>query len=315
MTARHSIKAAARLAGISPYLIRAWEKRYNAVTPERTKTNRRLYSDEDIERLSLLFGATQKGESIGLIASLSTEELRQIAGEKEIGEGSSLDVSSHNRLDEEQVVNRCLELTEDLDRMGLYKTLLESETRFSKTVLLEQIILPFMHKVGDLWEDGSLKVVHEHLASAVVRSFLGELLISQKAPENGPAIVGTTPAGQEHEFGALIAVLSALIDGWRGIFLGSDLPAEEIAFGADKYKARVIALSLVFPGDDPHLRIELHKLRRMLGEDTIIIAGGRTAANYRTVLDDINAITVTSMAEYRKTLRELRNSNGILVKP
>jgi methanogenic corrinoid protein MtbC1 len=171
-----------------------------------------------------------------------------------------------------------------------------------------------MHKIGDLWESGEIKVVHEHLASAVVRSILGELLISQKPPKNGPAIIGTTPVGHDHEFGSIIAVISAISEGWRGIYLGSDLPAEEIAFGTEKYGAGVIALSLVYPGDDPHLRIELHKLRRMVGDDTIIIAGGRTAANYANVLDDIKAIRVSSMADYRKTLREIRDSAKILNK-
>ncbi|UCC80901.1 MAG: MerR family transcriptional regulator [Candidatus Zixiibacteriota bacterium] len=311
MTARHTIKAVSKKTGISPHLIRAWERRYNAVTPERTKTNRRLYSDEDIERLTLLYTATRKGESIGQVAALSTAELKEITGENGTRIDNTYDDKSRQRFGEDQVINRCLELTEDLDRTGLYKILLEAESRFSKPVLLENIIIPFMHKIGDLWENGSLKVVHEHLASAVVRSFLGEILISQKQPESGPAVIGTTPVGHDHEFGAIIAILSAISEGWRGVYLGSDLPAEEIAFGTEKYKAAVIALSLVYPADDPHLHMELHKLRRMVGDDTIIIAGGKSINNYRTALQEIKAISVGSMIEFRKTLREIRESTAI----
>ncbi|UCE67033.1 MAG: MerR family transcriptional regulator [Candidatus Zixiibacteriota bacterium] len=312
MTAKHSIKAAAKLTGVPPYLIRAWERRYKAVIPERTSTNRRLYSDQDIERLILLYKATLKGESIGQVAGLSIAELRELNGENGIWNDNRYNEGNSNRFGEDKIISKYVELTEDLDRTGLYKILLESETRFSKNVLLEKIIIPFMHKVGDLWEDGSLKVVHEHLASAVVRSFLGELLISQKPPESGPSIIGTTPVGQNHEFGAVISILSAISEGWRGIYLGSNLPAEEIAFGAEKYRARVIALSLVHPADDPHLHMELHKLRRMVGDDATIIAGGRSADNYGTALRDIKAIIAGNMAEYRKTLREIRESADVL---
>lgn len=312
MTARHTIKAVSKQTGISPHLIRAWERRYNAVTPERTSTNRRLYSDDDIERLSLLYIATQKGESIGQVAPLPTEQLRQIAGDMEERDSGLINGENLGRLAEKDIINKSVELTEDLDRAGLYRILLESEARFSKPVLLEKIVIPFMHKIGDLWEDGTLKVVHEHLASAVVRSFLGELLLSQNPPENGPAIIGTTPAGHDHEFGAIIAVISAISEGWRGIYLGSDLPADEIAYGAQKYGAGVIALSLVYPADDPRIQLELHRLRRLVGDETIIIAGGKSVDNYRDSLREIDAIRVGSMAEYRKTLRDIRDSAGIL---
>ena len=308
MTARHTIKAVSNKTGISPHLIRAWERRYNAVIPERTDTNRRLYSDDDIERLSLLYAATQKGESIGQVASLPTDQLKIIAGD--LGQsGNGLNIGEKSgRPAEIEIINRCVELTGDLDRAGLYKILLKSEAGFSKPVLLENVIIPFMHKIGDLWEDGTLKVVHEHLASAVVRSFLGELLISQKIPESGPSIIGTTPTGHDHEFGAIIAVLSALSEGWRGIYLGSDLPSEEIAFGAEKYGANVIALSLIYPNDNAGLQLELHRLRRMIGENVTIIAGGKSVDNYATVLRETNAIKVASMAEYRQLLRDIRDT-------
>ena len=74
-----AIKVVARRTGLSAHVIRIWEKRYGAVEPERTDTNRRLYSDEQIERLSLLRDITQAGHSIGHVAKLPTEKLRQLA--------------------------------------------------------------------------------------------------------------------------------------------------------------------------------------------------------------------------------------------
>jgi DNA-binding transcriptional MerR regulator len=79
--AHQAIKVVARRTGLSAHVIRIWEKRYGAVEPERTGTNRRLYSDEQIERLSLLRDITQAGHSIGHVAKLPTEKLRQLAKE------------------------------------------------------------------------------------------------------------------------------------------------------------------------------------------------------------------------------------------
>src|SRR5205814_6101 len=79
MSSHHSIQSVARRTGLSAHVIRVWEKRYGAVKPSRTGTNRRLYSDEEIERLQLLRLATEAGHSIGNIAALDLEKLKQIA--------------------------------------------------------------------------------------------------------------------------------------------------------------------------------------------------------------------------------------------
>src|SRR6059058_1635279 len=80
--ARHAIKSVVRRTGLSAHVIRIWEKRYQAVQPERTGTNRRLYSDEQIERLNLLRAITRAGHSIGPIAKLPIEKLRKLAAEQ-----------------------------------------------------------------------------------------------------------------------------------------------------------------------------------------------------------------------------------------
>jgi DNA-binding transcriptional MerR regulator/methylmalonyl-CoA mutase cobalamin-binding subunit len=308
MKARHSIKAVARKTGISPYLLRAWERRYKAVNPDRTSTNRRLYSDEDIERLSLLYRATLNGESIGQVAGLPTAKLREIIGDAPAAEMGKIDESPDVTLSERETLDRILEFTASLDRNGLYRALLGAETRFSKNVLINDIVIPFLQRTGDKWQDGSLRVVHEHLASAVIRSFLGELLISYKPSESAPSLVSTTLRGQHHEFGAIISALTALFEGWKGTYLGPDLPADEIAHAAIRHRASAIALSLVYPSDDPHVKVELKKLRRLSGDDITILAGGRSVESYVAPLAEVGAVVVKSMVEFRDALRDIRDA-------
>ena len=78
---KDTIQKAALLAGLTPHVIRAWERRYAALTPERSPSNRRLYTEEDIEKLLLLRKAVQSGHRIGQIAGLPLEELRGLVGE------------------------------------------------------------------------------------------------------------------------------------------------------------------------------------------------------------------------------------------
>ena len=84
VAAHHSIKTASRMTGLSAHLIRIWEKRYGAVAPKRTATNRRLYSDDEIERLNLLRLATAAGHSIGNIAKLPLARLKSLVAKAEL---------------------------------------------------------------------------------------------------------------------------------------------------------------------------------------------------------------------------------------
>ena len=76
----HTIQSVAEKTGLTPDVIRIWERRYSVVSPERTPSNQRLYTDDDIERLNLLRRVTEQGRRISAIAALSTDELREIAG-------------------------------------------------------------------------------------------------------------------------------------------------------------------------------------------------------------------------------------------
>ena len=80
---RHPIRVVARRTGLTPAVLRAWEKRYGVVDPTRTEGGQRLYSDEDVRRLSLLRQAVEEGRSISQVVELTTEELQGLVMEVE----------------------------------------------------------------------------------------------------------------------------------------------------------------------------------------------------------------------------------------
>jgi DNA-binding transcriptional MerR regulator/methylmalonyl-CoA mutase cobalamin-binding subunit len=305
---KYPIKVVSQMTGLSVFVIRAWEKRYSVVTPSRTETNRRLYSEEDIEKLTLLSEAVQQGHNIGGIAQLSIGELRTIVQRtpaKKIVLNKSLQETS---LDIDSLINECIEVIKVYDGKTLETTLLRASSKMSQPQLIEEFLIPLVYKVGDLWHDGTIRVANEHLASAVIRSFLTNLIEQHIAGENAPIIISATPRGQDHELGALIAGVVAASSGWKVIYLGPNLPVEEIAAVTDHINAKVVALSIVYPNDDPQLRRDLQNLKRMQPDNVVIIAGGRAADGYLDVLNDIGAIVVKDTKQLRLELEAIRRN-------
>ena len=304
---RYSIKLVARRTGLSAHAIRIWEKRYNAVLPARTETNRRLYSDADMERLLLLHKATLDGHAIGQIAKLPTEQLRQLFHTAEATPSvKSVQTNKTVPTSSAAILENCLQFVKQLDPERLQRALEDAEVALSRPRFIEQLIAPLLQKIGELWRDGTLRVIHEHMATAVTRSFLGNVRSAYDVPETAPGVVTTTPVGQLHELGALMASATASAEGWRVTYLGPNLPAEEIAAAARQNQARAVALSIVYPTDDPRLEPELQKLRRLLPGDVALLIGGRAAVNYRTTLEMLGVQLIKDMASFSAILEALR---------
>ena len=304
---RYSIKLVARRTGLSAHAIRVWEKRYNAVLPARTETNRRLYSDADMERLLLLHKATLDGHAIGQIAKLPTEQLRQLFHTAEATPSvTAVQMNKTAPTSSAAILENCLQFVKQLDPERLQRALEDAEVALSRPRFIEQLIAPLLQKIGELWRDGTLRVIHEHMATAVTRSFLGNVRSAYDVPETAPGVVTTTPVGQLHELGALMASATASAEGWRVTYLGPNLPAEEIAAAARQNQARAVALSIVYPTDDPRLEPELQKLRRLLPGDVALLIGGRAAVNYRTTLEMLGVQLIKDMASFSAILEALR---------
>jgi methylmalonyl-CoA mutase cobalamin-binding domain/chain len=167
--------------------------------------------------------------------------------------------------------------------------------------------VPLMHSIGDLWQKGELRPIHEHMASAVVRSFLGNMRGAYHLSATAPHLIVTTPARQLHELGALIVAATAASEGWQVTYLGPDLPPEEIAAAAVQKGARAVAISIVYPPDDVMLTDVLKRLRRLLPSTTELLAGGRASKAYIPILDEIGAVHVESLSALRQELEILRS--------
>lgn len=300
----HPIQVVAYRTGLTQHAIRAWERRYRAVVPARTSTNRRLYSDDDILRLRLLQRAKRTGRSVGQIAHLPTDRLRELIEESTQTRAGAASQSAGGLLEE------AVEAIRTMNGEQLDDVLAEAALTFSQALVIEEVVAPLVREIGERWRTGELRVAHEHLASGAIRGFLTRIRSSVRPAEQAPCIVVATPAGQWHELGALMAATMAAIDGWRVIYLGANLPAEDIAAAAQAVDARIVAVSIVYPLDDPQLATELQRLRRLLRNDVSVIAGGRGADAYRSALHEVGAMVFGEFAGYRKSLAKASASTS-----
>ena len=315
--ARHPMRIVSRRTGLKPDLLRAWERRYGAVQPGRSETGRRLYSDADIERLRLLRRAVEAGRGIRLVASLSDSDLRSMIRqdqEASLEPGTRpyramRDQPALAKVTElESLEAECLEAILDLDDRRLLGSLQQAAVGLSHRDLVERLLVPFMRQVGELWKDGTLRPMHEHLATVVFRAFIANLRTGEGPNTGSPHLLVTTPTQQLHELGALVVAACAATEGWRTTFLGANLPAEEIAAGARHKGSRAVSLSITYPPDDPLLHHELGRLRGLLGDEVEILVGGQAAAGYRTTLDRIGATPLDTLDDLRRHLRVLRGA-------
>ena len=300
----YSIQAAAEKTGLSAHVIRVWERRYGAVTPQRTESGRRLYSEGEVARLDLLRRLTLDGHGIGHVARLPQETLQSL-----MAAGSVPRVPAEAQTaPEEGWLADALKAVRALDEMALDAVFERGELALGAQGVLRRLIAPLAKEIGERWRDGDITAAHEHFATAVIRLVLGRLAKPFAASLTAPVIVVATPAGQIHELGALLAAASAANLGWRVVYLGASLGAAEIAGAARLRGARAVALSVVYPEDDAALAEELARLRELL-PDIPIIVGGRAAPGYRGLFDGIRARMAGDLGELGDILDGLRRQS------
>ena len=179
-------------------------------------------------------------------------------------------------------------------------------TELGSQGLLQVVVAPLTHTIGELWRDGVITAAHEHFATAIIRIFLGHATRPFAGTDHAPVLLAATPAGQIHELGALLACAAAANLGWRVTYVGASLPAAEIAGAARQNHARAVALSLVYPEDDPWLEGELTRLREALPAEVPLLVGGRAMPAYRKPLEKIGALLMKDLAHLTATLDDLR---------
>jgi DNA-binding transcriptional MerR regulator/methylmalonyl-CoA mutase cobalamin-binding subunit len=272
----YPIRAVAQLTGISVDTLRAWERRYQVVTPARDQRGR-VYSEADVERLTLLHRVVERGHPIGRVAALGTDELRALAG-RNAAPPVEPDASPLS-------IDGLLAALERFDLDHLRRELTRLAMVLPPRQLALEVALPLMRAVGQGWHDGRLSVGQEHLITAEVRSLVGALARLREPPPGAPRLIVATVEGEAHELGALVAAMVAAGAGAAPFYFGPGLPIRELVAASRRLHPHAVVLSMA-AGTDQRAQVAqlIAELARTLPRATACWVGGAGAEASRELL-------------------------------
>jgi DNA-binding transcriptional MerR regulator len=238
---RYSIGAVARLTGLSLDTLRAWERRYGVVRPGRGPRGRR-YSEAQVTRLRRLAALVERGHAISEVARLDDRQLADVLGRSAGSLRAAEDEPAPTPAPD--LIRPIVEALDRFDHALAERELSRAAALVPARALVHDVVLPLMREVGDRWHRGDLTVAQEHLASGLVRGLLAGLLRAQVTSADTPTVLLATPAGELHELGLLAAAMLAAGGGLNVVYLGPNLPAQEIVAAAERVQARAVLVSV-----------------------------------------------------------------------
>ncbi len=231
----YRIKTVSRMTGMSPELLRAWERRHGVVSPRRTPGGYREYSEEDVERLRLLALLTSRGYSIGEIAGLGLDELSELISS---GTPSAPTAHAPAAAPGNLVVQQLRERAEAGDGEGFRRALRRILVLLPTRQVIGDVLLTVLRELSARGEGEDARAARL-LAGEEIRGFLGPL--AGEAPSRAPlALIAVSDPGAGRD--ALQVTLATLERGWRTVGLGPLVSPAQLAARARAATARVAIL-------------------------------------------------------------------------
>jgi DNA-binding transcriptional MerR regulator len=245
-----------RRSGVSPELLRAWERRYGLLRPDRTAGGLRLYSPADLERVRLMQRHLADGVAAAEAAALAA--------------GTPLDGEPAAAAAPLAALRR--ELADALDGFDEPRAQAALDTLAATTsldMLLAEVVLPYLHELGERWRRGEASVAQEHFASGVLR---GRLLSLARGWGHGVgplALLACLP-DERHELGLVAFGLALRARGWRIAYLGADTPLADVENAAASLAPRLVVLNA---STAERVEEEAETLRALAGSCRLALGG------------------------------------------
>ena len=282
-----TIKDLENLTGIKAHTIRIWEQRYHFLKPQRTDTNIRYYNNQELKKILNISLLNKYGFKISQIDKMSETDIN----------GKIISINNIEA-QQENVINVLIQSMVDMDIDGFEIQLEDYIDKRGIEKTISQIIFPFMEKIGVLWITGHINPAQEHLVSNIIRQKLivGTESISSRL-YNTKSCILFLPEGEFHELGLLFIQYMLKSKGIRVLYLGTNVPVEDVEYVINHKKPDFIythltSVSTLFSFD----RFIQHSLNRF-GSVPMIISG-RLAASYEN--------KIPPQIHFKKSLQEVR---------
>ncbi len=269
---KYSIKELERLSGIRAHTIRIWEKRHKLVSPERTSTNIRFYSDDDLKKIINVSVLNNNGIKISKIANLSLKEINQRVVELSESK-NSIEIYI------EQLIVAMIDMEEE--RFEEILGSLSLKFGFERTML--EIVYPFLEKIGVLWLTDNITPAQEHFITNLIRNKLIVATDSLPLPgKNAQKVVLYLPENELHEIGLLFYCYICKKEGLRTYYLGQTVPYLNLKSICEEHQPHYIISSFTSQPAPHAIQEYVNRLAADFPQITLLLSGyalKKTAVN------------------------------------
>jgi len=285
----YPIRAASKLTGLSLDTLRAWERRYRVIVPKRNNRGR-LYSDQDIQRLTLLRQAVDRGHAIGQLAKLKDQDLSALL-EAPLSRPGSAAIQQEGRTKQSkgEELESILSAINRFDYSRAHRELGRLAALLPPRQLVYDIVLPLLQHIGQSWACGKLSIAQEHMVSGILRGLLGTLLRLHSPISSSSTLLFATLSDELHEFGILSAALLSVGAGIGVVYLGPNLPPQEIIEAARKILPRIVVLGMAQMSGTNDLLKQVKQIVQGLSGVAEVWIGGRLTDGFKRDLEAVGA--------------------------
>jgi MerR family transcriptional regulator, light-induced transcriptional regulator len=233
-----------RRTGVSPDLLRAWERRYGMLSPARTAGGYRLYDEHDVLRVKRMSEHLRAGVAAAQAARMVSSQRQPVRAR---GAASAPGAANHDSSALRSLANALRASLEHLDDAGAQAALDQLLSAFSLETVLSGAVLPYLSELGERWQAGEPVIGREHFASALLRARLLGLARGWGAGDGPLALLACVP-GDQHDLGLICFGLSLRGYGWRIAFLGADTPLASISDAIEMLQPALVMIASSLSG-------------------------------------------------------------------
>lgn len=263
---QYSIKDLEKLSGIKAHTIRIWEKRHNLVSPKRTDTNIRFYTDDDVRKILNVSTLNKNGYKISHIAPL-TAQLIELEVQKVLN--TSLDFDPH--------INDLIAAMVKLDEVIFEQKFNSSIKKFGFEKTITSVVYPLLEKIGVLWLTGNIHPAQEHFLSNFIKRKLFTAIDAQssKSYTKKDIYILYLPEHDLHELGLLFYYYVIRKRGYKTYFLGQCVPTDSLLKVIDETGAKNLVSSWIAPTPQKDILKHVADIKKCYPKSNITLTGGQ----------------------------------------